>query len=118
MQMSCSFAALKSPMGFPYPRSQPNPLAPMLLAFAHGHQNKGAAHLLLPLFQLLVLPEMLRVVKLVDHVAAGALASERDLWVNSFCPLFADLMHYIEPGLLSGKLELPNTWGFYERMSL
>lgn len=93
----------------------------MLLAFAHGHQNKGAAHVLLPLFQvfqLLVLLEMLRVVKLVDHVAAGALASERDLWVNSFCPVFADLMHYVEPGLLSGKLELPNTRGFYEWMSL
>ncbi|KAK2536571.1 Arf6 [Columba livia] len=69
-------------------------------------------------FQLLVLLEMLRVVKLVDHVAAGALASERDLWVNSFCPVFADLMHYVEPGLLSGKLELPNTRGFYEWMSL
>lgn len=58
--------------------------------------EEGAAQLLLPLFQALwqlpVLPETLRVAKLVNHVdAEGVLASERDLWINSFRPVFANV---------------------------
>lgn len=57
--------------------------------------GEGAAQLLLPLFQALlwlpVLPETLGVVKLVNHVdAGGVLASEWDLWINLFRPVFAN----------------------------
>lgn len=61
--------------------------------------GEGAPQLLLPFFQalqqllllLLVLPEALQVVKLVNHIdAGGMLASERDLWINSFHPVFAN----------------------------
>lgn len=57
--------------------------------------GQAAPRLLLPLFHTLlwlpVPPETLQVVKLVNHVdAEGVLAPERDLWINSFRPVFAN----------------------------